>query len=141
MSGEGVPGELVPIIRPDNDVEGEEFTANPARVGVLRSKSDRGYYQTQVRSAYESNHQGETYVKLFERSTGEEMVGIAFSENNVRIMQHGPNNRGWQSIRDVVGPKADIVDGASFNRDEARAIGEDLLYFADNGRLPGPPEK
>jgi len=137
MTG-AVPGEAVHVVRPEDDDEAVEYVANPDRVGVLRIQTDRGYYQTQVRSSYDSYKGADVSVKLFERSTDEEMVGVDFSEEHLRIMIHGPNNRGWQGIRDIVGPDADVVGGVSLNRDEAREVGTDLLYFADNGRLPGP---
>lgn len=137
MSG-AVPGEAVNIVRPD-DEESVEYVPRPERVGVQRIETGRGYYQTQVRAMYDSEcGRGDVSVKLFERSTDEEMVGIDFSDNHMQIMQHGPRNRGWQTIRDIVGPDADVVGGVSLNRDEARVVGEDLLYFADTGRLPGP---
>lgn len=127
----------VNIVRPDEDDQDEEYVPDQTRVNVVRGGSERGYSHTQVRSSYDSRGE-ESYINLYERSTDEELVGINFSENNLQIMQHGIKNRGWQGIRDIVGPTADVVNCISLNRDEARVVGEDLLYFADNGRLPGP---
>lgn len=134
----GVKGEAVHIQRPADD-DAVEYIPRPEHVSVQRVQTDRGYYQTQVHAMYDSGcGRGDVSVKLFERSADEEMVGIDFSDNHLQIMQMGPNNRGWQSIRDIVGPDAHIVGGVSLNRDEAREIGQDLLHFANTGRLPGP---
>lgn len=123
-------GVAVNIVRPDSDNTGDSHKSRS--VTVRRIESDRGYFHTYVNAAQDQNRE----VHLYERSVaGEELLAIDIDIDAVRV--DTGTELGFVSVRELA-PDNSILASISINRDEARELGNDLIHFADTGRLPGP---
>lgn len=102
-------------------------------VTVRRMESDRGYFHTYVSAEKDDGHE----VHLFERSVAnEELLGIGIPTDAVKVDMTS-EGMGFVSVS-VLAPDNVISASISVTRDEARELGNDLIHFADTGRLPEP---